>query len=92
MKKILVIYPSSSNNDSTIFYIFDPDTGEALASHLCSDAGFAKSDLHDGRPERLAKWEKRYGKKTEAKFVEETDYKWEEIYKKNQELKNKKTT
>lgn len=83
--KTLVIYPNTGYD--TGFYILDPETGEALASHFCSHQGFAKSDLHDGRPERLKKWEEKYGMKTEAKFVNETDYNWDEIYKLNQKLK-----
>ena len=55
-KKILVIYPQSTVHRDTCFYILDPDTGEVLASHLCSGAEWAKSDLHDNRPQRLEKW------------------------------------
>lgn len=83
-KKILVIYPQSTVHICTSFYILDPDTGEVLASHLCSEAKWAKSDLHDNRPQRLEKWKKKFGKDTEAKFIDETDYNWEEIYAKNQ--------
>ena len=85
--KTLIIYPESTTYQNSAFYILDPETGECLASHLCSHAGFAKGDLHDTRQERLEEWEKKYGEKTEAKFIDETDYDWEEIYKKNQLLK-----
>ena len=87
--KTLVIYPGSDVQKDSPFHILDPDTGECLASHFCSHSGFAKSDLHDGRPERLIEWEKEFGQKTEAKFIDETEYDWEEIYKKNQSLKPK---
>lgn len=85
MKKTLVIYPNSTTGESG-FYLFDPETGEALASHLCSHAGFAPGDLHDHRQERLDEWKEKYGMETECKFIDETDYDWDEIYKKNQEL------
>ena len=85
-KKVLVIYPSSKIHHDSSFYLLDPDTGEVLASHLCSGSIWAKSDLHDGRPERLEKWKKTFGIETEAKFIDETDYNWEEIYAKNQAL------
>ena len=83
-KKILVIYPQSTAHIDACFYILDPDTGEVLATHLCSGAEWAKKDLHDGRPQRLEKWRNKFGKDTEAKFIDETDYNWEEIYAKNQ--------
>lgn len=89
MKKTLVIYPDSKTFHDSPFYLLDPETGESLASHYCSHAGWALSDLHDSRPERLEKWKQRYGMETEAKFIDETDYSWEEIYAKNQELAKK---
>tara|TARA_R110000850_G_scaffold34024_2_gene92266 strand:- start:6090 stop:6350 length:261 start_codon:yes stop_codon:yes gene_type:complete len=85
--KTLIIYPNEGYN--TGFTILDPETGEGLASHFCSHQGFAKYDLHDGRPERLEEWKETFGDDTEAKFIGETDYNWEEIYKKNQELGKK---
>lgn len=81
--KTLIIFPNSKTYDDSIFYIFDPETGECLASHYCSGSWYAKSDLHDGRPERLVEWEQKYHMKTEAKFIDETEFIWEEIYKKN---------
>ena len=86
-KKILVIYPQSTFHRDTVFYILDPDTGEVLARHFCSGAEWAKNDLHDGRPNRLAKWKEKFGEETEAKFIDETSYNWDEIYQKNQSLK-----
>ena len=90
--KTLVIYPGSTVNHDSVFYILDPETGECLASHLCSHSGFAKSDLHNGRPERLQKWELKYGQKTEAKFIDETDYDFDKIYELNQKLAKESTT
>lgn len=87
--KTLVIYPGSNIYNDSGFSLLDPETGIVLAQHFCSGSGFAKADLHDKRPERLEKWEKEFGEKTEAKFIDETDYNWDEIYKKNQDLKVK---
>jgi len=89
--KTLIIYPGANIEQDSVFYILDPETGECLASHFCSHSGFAKGDLHDHREERLKEWKKKFGDDTEAKFVEETDYVWEDIYKKNQQLKEEKT-
>jgi len=87
--KILVIYPESTVHEDSGFAIFDPETGECLATHYCSGSHYAKSDLHDSRQNRLEEWEKKYGEKTEAKFIDETDYTWKEILDKNQALKPK---
>lgn len=87
--KTLVIYPESTTYKDSVFYILDPETGECLASHFCSSSMFAKGDLHDNRKERLEEWKQKYEMDTEAKFIDETGYKWDEIYKKNQELAQK---
>jgi len=89
--KTLVIYPGQEVEHDSPFYLLDPETGEVLASHFCSHSLFAKGDLHDNRKDRLEEWEKEYGMKTEAKFVEETNYKWEDIYAKNQALAKQAT-
>lgn|SRR4030042_294921 len=85
--KILVIYLGSYIHTDSAFYILDPDTGECLASHYCSGSRFAKGDLHDHRQNRLNEWKIKYKKTTMAKFIDETSYDWEEIYSKNQKLK-----
>lgn len=88
--KTLVIYPDyTSGLIDSVFYLLDPDTGEVLASHICSCAAFAPNDLHNDRPERLKMWEEKFGEKTEAKFISKTNYNWDEIYAKNQQLKTK---
>lgn len=87
--KTLVIYPDSRTHKDSSFHIFDPETGDCLASHFCSGAFFAKSDLHDSRKQRLEKWKEQFGEETEAKFIDETDYNWDEIFAKNQALKPK---
>ena len=90
--KTLVIYPDSKTHRDSLFYLLNPDTGEVLASHLCSHSGFAKGDLHDTRKDRLEKWKEEFGDDTEAKFIDETDYNWNEIYAKNQELAKQSQT
>ena len=37
------------------------DDGELLNSWVCSGAGFAKHDLHDRHPEKIAEWRARFG-------------------------------
>ena len=90
-KKTLIIYPKSTVYKDSSFYLLDPDTGEVLATHFCSGAEWAKYDLHDARPQRLEEWRNKFGKETEAKFIDETDYNWEEIYAKNQASKDKES-
>lgn len=87
--KTLVIYPDSNTHRDSTFHLFDPETGDCLASHLCSGSWWAQSDLHDRREDRLKEWKERFGEETQAKFIDQTDYDWDEIYKKNQELAKK---
>ena len=48
------------NGGEGVYYLISEE-GEALASHLCSHAGYAQGDLHDGRPERIEEYKKKYG-------------------------------
>lgn len=88
-KKTLIIYPPSTSNIDGAYYILDPETGEVLASHWCSHPGFAPGDLHNNRPERKEEWKEKFGMETEAKFIDETEYNWDTIYRKNQESAEK---
>lgn len=81
-KTLLVISPGSDVYQDSVFNILVAETGESLASHFCSHAGWAKSDLYAGRPERIKEWEKRFGK-IEVKFINETDVSEEELVKRN---------
>lgn len=87
--KTLIIYPDSKTDYDSCFYLIDPETGEELASHYCSGASFARGDLHNNRPERRLELKKKYGVETEAKFINETNYDWNEICSKNKKLKSK---
>lgn len=86
--KTLVVYPGPHIYKDTVFYLLDPDTGECLASHLCSSSSFAKRDLHDMRFERIEKWQERFRDKTEAKFINETNYSLDEIIEKTRITQN----
>jgi len=90
--KTLVIFSGPKVYGDTLFFLIDPETGELLASHLCSSSNFAKMDLHDGRRERLENWKKKYNDKTEAKFLYETNYRLDEVCEKVNQYKNKKGT
>ena len=85
--KTLVIYPTSGLDRA--FYLLDPETGEGLAQHFCSCSSYAKGDLLDNRPERKKAFKEKYNQEVEAKFINETDYKWEDILKKNKALQKK---
>lgn len=72
-KTLLVIAPG---RDATIrnagFNLLVAETGEHLASHFCSNYGFAPSDLYYGRPERIEQFKERFGE-VEIMFIDETD-------------------
>lgn len=88
--KVLVIYPGKDVEQDASFHLLDPETGEHLASHLCSGYWYAKSDLHDRREDRKLAWKEKFGEETEAKFIEETEYSWNEVYKKNKTFDHNK--
>lgn len=54
-----------------IYYLISED-GNCLASHLCSNKYFAKSDLYERRPERIEEYAKRYGE-CECLYLGEDD-------------------
>jgi hypothetical protein len=81
-KTLLVIVPESTVNYDSLFYLIVEETGECLASHLCSHAGYAEYDLYSGRPERVDEFRKRFGE-VEVKFIDKTEISNEEILEKN---------
>ena len=81
-KTILVIDPGSQTRQDAVFHLLVMETGEHLASHLCSHAGFAPGDLYYDRPERIKKWEKRFGE-IEVKFIDEVDITEDELVERN---------
>jgi hypothetical protein len=82
MSTLLVITPESTREEDSVFYIVVAHTGECLASHLCSHAGYAPHDLYFGRPERIKEWGDRFGE-IEVKFIDETGIAESELIEKN---------
>lgn len=61
------------------------ETGEHLASHLCSNASFAREDLESDRPERQKEWKARFGDYEVLFLDEQTEISLEEIQRRNDE-------
>jgi hypothetical protein len=61
------------------------ETGEGLASHFCSNAGFAKGDLEGRRPERQKKWREQFGEYQVMFLSEQTEITEEELLRRNEE-------
>ena len=84
-KTLLVIAPGRNEvRGDAVYSILVAETGEALASHVCSSSGFAMGDLYERREERKEEWGKRFGE-IEVKFINETDITSEELIKRNHE-------
>ena len=81
-KTLLVIAPGRDVRQDAVFNLLVADTGEHLASHLCSHYGFAKSDLYEGRPERIEEFTKRFGE-IDVKYIDETDISEEQLLERN---------
>ena len=54
-------YISGPKDKGDGIYHLIHESGEGLASHLCSHAGFAAGDLIMHRPERREKWAEEFG-------------------------------
>ncbi len=83
-KTLLVIAPGSAQRQDCVFNILVAETGEHLASHLCSNAGWAYGDLYADRPERIEEWTKRFGE-FEVKYIDDTDIIEDELMERNKE-------
>lgn len=81
-KTLLVIVPGRDVNVDAVFHILVAETGEHLASHLCSHFGFAYGDLYANRPERIAEWTKRFGE-IEVKYIDDINISEDELIKRN---------
>jgi len=91
MAKLLVIVPGRNDGHrDCVFALADPETGEGLASHLCSHSGYAYDDLYGQRPERIELFKERFGD-VEVKFIDETDVDEDELREKNKAFHKKKS-
>lgn len=83
--RLLVIYPGKKDDVwNNVYTLLDAETGEALASHFCTNYGYAMGDLYSQRPERIKIWKERFGE-VEVKFIDETDISPEELQRRNKE-------
>ena len=88
---LLVIVPSSDTTRDAIFSLVVAETGEGLASHLCSHSAYAAADLILQRPERIEKYTKRFGE-YDVKFIDrQNEVTYEELLKRNKEFHSKET-
>lgn len=82
MKTLLVIAQNGRFGDDVVYAILHADTGEFLASHVCSDRCFAYGDLYGNRKERQEEWASRFGE-MEVKHLDETDISEDEMFRRN---------
>ena len=82
MKTLLVITPGTDAGRDCVFRLLVAETGEHLASHICSSYRHAKSNLYKSRPERVEELTKRFGE-IEVKFIDETDISEDELLSRN---------
>jgi hypothetical protein len=81
-KTLLVIAPGRDVHNDCVFNLLVAKTGEHLASHLCSNSGFAYGDLYADRKERIKELSGRFGE-IEVKYIDETDISEEQLLKRN---------
>jgi hypothetical protein len=83
-KTLLVVVKGNSfgSSDDASYHLLVAETGEHLASHICSHEGYAKSDLYTGRQERIKEFTERFGE-IEVKHLSETDITESELFERN---------
>lgn len=64
-------------------YFLVADTGECLASHFCSNYGFARGDLEAHRSERQRAWREQFGEYV-VKFIGEDELTRDELIQRNE--------
>lgn len=82
--KQLVIVEGGRSSMGIIYHLLVADTGEHLASHICSAKAFAEGDLYYNRPERIKDLKERFGE-VKVDFLKDTDISEEEMLKRNGE-------
>ena len=88
MKTLLIIVPGREATRDALFNLIVAETGEHLASHFCSNYGFAKSDLYSSRKERIDEYEKRFGE-VDVKYIDETNITEEQLIERNKDWYSK---
>ena len=84
-KTLLVIVSGEPNSFGQHFGLLNSETGEYLAGHICSHAGFAYGDLYGGRKERIKEYAEKFGE-IEVKFLEDSGISEEEMIAKNKDF------
>ena len=69
-------------------YTLIAEDGEFLANHLCSNAGYADSDLWKHRPERQKEWKEKFGE-FEVIWLGDDEMKLETLIERNKEWAKK---
>ncbi len=78
MSTLLVIAPGKGIMHDCLFNLLVAERGEHLASHICSNSGFAYGDLYKNLPERISEFKERFGE-VEVKYINETNITEEEL-------------
>lgn len=79
------LYISGVENGGDGVYNILTEQGEHLASHYCSNAGYAKGDLESNRPERQKAWKERFGD-YQVLWLGDDEMTKEELLKRNKEF------
>lgn len=86
----LYVCSNSENGMESIdgIYYLITEEGECLASHFCSNKGWAIGDLYENRPERIKEFTERFGE-CECLYLGEDDMTFGRLIELNHELSQK---
>lgn len=79
---LIITPPRNKGLSDTLFHLIVAETGEHLASHLCSNYCFAYNDLYGHRTERIDDYTNRFGNHI-VKFIDDTDISEDELIDRN---------
>lgn len=85
MKAYIVNETRSGKESIEGVYYLITEQGECLASHWCSNIGFAWGDLYYNRPERIKEFTEKFGV-FEVDYLGNDDMTAEELFKRNAEF------
>lgn len=85
MTELIIVPDKYAARGDCPYYLLVKDTGEILASHICSSGGFAIIDLWNTRKDIQKDVGGRFGE-IELKYIGESDISEEELIRRNNEF------
>jgi hypothetical protein len=83
-KTLLVIAPGRGSGEA-VYNLLVAETGEHLASHVCSSHAFAPNDLYFARDDRKEEYAQQFGE-VDIRFINDTDITGDVLIERNKQF------